>query len=91
MDKDVQLTHYVPEAAIRGWGNPNYYRMLVRLQDDGIIGLAWYKWQSCKRLPVTAPVLLVMHGITGPYKSLFQLSLCQILMCQTVNDMSTHR
>ena len=53
-------------AAIPKWGNLQYHRTLVRQPDEGLIGLDWYKWQDCaKRLPATAPVLLVMHGITG--------------------------
>lgn len=38
----------------------------MRLADEGVIGLDWYKGKECKqRLPSTAPVLLIMHGITG--------------------------
>lgn len=55
-------------AALPKWGILQYHRMLVRLPDEGIIGLDWYKWQECKRLPSTAPVLLVLHGITGVLK-----------------------
>lgn len=46
--------------------NVQYHRMLVRLQDGGLVGLDWFRWQDCtNRLPPNAPVLLVMHGITG--------------------------
>lgn len=53
-------------ADVRRAPNVQYHRILVRLQDGGLVGLDWYKWQDCtKRLPPKAPVLLVVHGITG--------------------------
>lgn len=54
-----------------------YHRMLVRLKDGGLVGLDWYKWQDCtKRLPPKAPVLLIMHGITGSSRDGYITCLC---------------
>ncbi len=52
--------------------NVQYHRMLVRLKDGGLLALDWYRWQDCKScLPRKAPVLLVMHGITGVLTAYF--------------------
>ncbi|KAK9904886.1 hypothetical protein WJX75_004869 [Coccomyxa subellipsoidea] len=68
--------------ALPKWGNLQYHRMLVRLPDEGIIGLDSYKWQECKRLPSTAPVLLVLHGITGDSRQWHITSLCSAALAQ---------
>ncbi|BDA49595.1 Phospholipase ABHD3 [Coccomyxa sp. Obi] len=64
-------------AYVRRAPNVQYHRMLVRLKDGGLVGLDWYKWQDCtKRLPPKAPVLLVMHGITGSSQAGYATCLC---------------
>lgn len=42
-----------------------YRREELSLDDGGLIGLDWFKWSQCRALPQTAPILLVLHFITG--------------------------
>ena len=54
-------------VTVRDWMvQPRYHRTLVRLEDDGTIGLDWFRWRECTaQLPRAAPLLLVAHPITG--------------------------
>ena len=52
----------VRELAVR----PDYYRTILRLEDDGITALDWFRWRECRtQLPDAAPVLLVAHSMAG--------------------------
>ena len=59
-------------VTVRAWAKrPGYHRSIVRLEDDGIIALDWFRWRECSaELPDNAPVLLIAHAITGVQRML---------------------
>ena len=54
-------------AVLRRWTlDPQYERQLVTAEDGGTIGLDHYRGaHTAGSLPVGAPILLVLHGVTG--------------------------
>ena len=43
-----------------------YQRTIVPTPDGGTFGLDWFRCEeACQRLPDSAPVLLILHSITG--------------------------
>ena len=44
----------------------HYERTIVPTPDGGAFGLDWFRCrEACEKLPESAPVLLVLHSITG--------------------------
>lgn len=61
-----------------------YQRTVVPTPDGGTIGLDWFRCQeACQRLPDTAPILLVLHSITGQ-GSLPNCASSQLRVCNTL-------
>ncbi|CAL5220658.1 g2704 [Coccomyxa viridis] len=55
----------------------HYERTIVPTPDGGAFGLDWFCCrEACERLPESAPVLLVLHSITGHSNLSFVKSLC---------------
>ena len=55
-----------PTGTLQNWSvNPQYHRTFLTLQDDGVIALDWFKWDNCKTRSLSAPIVLVLHAITG--------------------------
>ena len=52
---------------LRRWTlDARYQRQLVRADDGGTIGLDYFRGtDAAASLPIGAPVLLVLHGVTG--------------------------
>ena len=46
----------------------HYERTIVPTSDGGNFGLDWFRCrEACEKLPESAPVLLVLHSITGHF------------------------
>ena len=56
-----------PAAVLRRWTlDARYQRQLVRADDGGTIGLDYFRGaETADGIPIGAPVLLVLHGVTG--------------------------
>lgn len=66
--------------AVRG----RYQRTVVPTPDGGTIGLDWFRCQeACQRLPDSAPILLVLHSITGQ-GSLPNCASSKLRVCNTL-------
>ena len=64
-------------AAVRGVFAPaQYKRELLIGPDGGTVGLDWHRADA--KLPDTAPILLILHGVTGLIT--FVVSACATLM-----------
>ena len=57
-------------AVLRGkLMSAGYRRQLLTTADGGTIALDWFRGcDAAGALPATAPVLLVMHGLTGAFR-----------------------
>ncbi len=61
-----------------------YQRTVVPTPDGGIIGLDWFRCQeACQHLPESAPILLVLHSITGR-GSLHHCAKSELTVCNGV-------
>jgi predicted alpha/beta-fold hydrolase len=53
---------------------PRYRRELLDLEDRGVVGLDWWEDTDLPALPKSAPVLIVITGITGNGHHLLTMS-----------------
>jgi predicted alpha/beta-fold hydrolase len=85
-------TRNLPGAVLRGkLLSTGYARQLLTTGDGGTIALDW--WRGCNApdaLPADAPVLLVLHGLTGAYRGQLHLSCLQAVRGSHVNAPSSH-